>query len=81
MEDTTGNVSCILLFFIEGMEAATDMICVNFQCPIAANECSFLLWKGSGQHFVYKTVDNFGVLATYSLDSCPSGYGFDCVME
>jgi hypothetical protein len=64
MQDTTGNVSCILLFFIEGMNALTGMICINFRRPIAANACAFLLWKGSGQHFVYKTVDNFGLLAT-----------------
>lgn len=64
MQDTTGNVSCILLFFIEGMNALMGMICVNFRYQIAANGCAFLLWKGSGQHFVYKTVDNFGLLAT-----------------
>lgn len=64
MQDTTGNVSCILLFFIWGMDASTGMICVNFLRPIATNRCAFLLWKGSGQHFVYKTVDNFGLLAT-----------------
>jgi hypothetical protein len=45
MQDTTGNVSCILLFFIEGMNALTGMICINFKRPIAANACAFCFGK------------------------------------
>lgn len=45
MQDTTGNVSCILLFFIESMNASIGMICINFKCPIAANEAVFCFGK------------------------------------